>query len=213
MAIAMAPASTARPANWAPMSLGLSGRVAAVVTTRVAAWRWCCGPTAGPGLGLAPELGATVGNSPDGLTAGAVLDSGGSVAGGSAAGGSVVGGSVAGGSVAGGSVPLPGWLGPGAGGADAMTTTPADAWKAAAPGPLALAVRSTCLPRAAAFRTLTLACSSSDWPTGRFPRWQTDLLKSGQTVNRAESTPATWAICAVTVTFRLRLLVLHIQIA
>jgi hypothetical protein len=169
MAIAIAPASTARPASCPPMSRGLSGRVAEVVAARMRlALRSECVPALEPALALG--AGETVGKSPDGSVELVPPRLG------------------SGGSVTGGGVLLAGVLGDGAA---ETATAAAEALKAAAPVPLAAAASLICSPRSAAFRTLTVACSSSDCPSARLPTLQTAPLELGQTVKRGESTCAT----------------------
>jgi hypothetical protein len=141
-------------------------------------------------------LGETVGKSPDGLP-GEVTPRLGS--GGSDTGGTVL---LAGGGVA---------LGVRAGAA--MTTAAAEARKVTAPLAAAVATSLICWPEAAAFRTLTLTCNSSDWPAGSFPRSQVGPILSGQTVNCGESTPLTRPMFTLTITSWLFGLVLQIQIA
>jgi hypothetical protein len=147
-----------------------------------------------PALELVLGAGETVGKSPDG-SVGLVpprLGSGGSDTGGSVA---PVGG-----------VALDD-------GAAETTTAAAAALEAVAPVPLAVAVSLICSPRAAAFCTLTVACSSSDCPSGRLPTLQTEPLALGQTLKRGESTCPTLPILALTDTPWLLALVLQTQIA
>jgi len=107
MAIAMAQASTTKPASCPPISRGLSGSVAETATART---RSALRPVdaAAPELGLALGLGETVGKSPEG-SLGEVPRSG------------------SGGSDTGGSVPAAGGAALDVGLAAAMTTAAAEA--------------------------------------------------------------------------------------
>ena len=211
MAIATAPASTASPASWPPMIRELIGSVADAVVAPGPRCEWPGTATPGLGLegaGLAAGSGETVGNSPAGSPG--RLDVPGS--GCSGGGGTVTGGN-------GGKEPVPGGdvLGDGPGPlpclAGAATTTVRAAWPLNEPWAVARPVSLTCSPSAADLPTLTLTCSSSDWPTGRSPRRQTDRTRSGQTVKRALPTPLASAVLAVTATRVLRACTLQIQTA
>ena len=179
----------------------LSGKVADTVVASgcfgsVLAWL---------GVALEPELGETVGNSPEGSVGevNAPLGSG----------GNEVPGSVLPGTAGSGGMVEPGVVEPGVVELDATTPIVALAWNEVAPVAFAVAVSVTCSPADAASRTRALATISSDWLTGRSPTVQTAPLCCGHTVNLGATTFAAFPTLTVTVVPVLAAPVLHTQIA
>lgn len=175
MAIAMAPARTARPASCPPIRRGSSGTIAEAVAARTGRFLAAGKPRLALGLGL--ESGETVGNSPAGSPG-------------------VIPVPVAGGTVTGGSVTVDagGGVGVTVGGALAdVTVTEPDALKDRVLFPEAVAVSSTCSPFVAALWTQAAACSSSACPAGRAPSPHVEVPEPGQTVKCGEPTCRTCA--------------------
>jgi hypothetical protein len=200
MAIAMALASTARPASCPPMSRGSSGTIADAVTTRVT--RFFAGGKPrlllALGVGVRPGAGEMVGNRPTGLPTPVPVPT-------PAAGGSETGGSVivdGGGEV----VPTDVCLA-------LVTTIDPDPVKECVAVPEAVAVSWTCSPLVAALPTAAVACSSSAWPGGRVPMPQAAEPELGQTVKCGAPTCLTCATWMPTVTDLLVPLVLQTQMA
>jgi hypothetical protein len=176
IAIAMAPASTARPASCPPISRGSSGTIAEAVSARTGRCFLAAGkPRLALGLGL--ESGETVGNSPAGLPGVRPVP----VAGGTDTGGSVT-------------VDAGGGVGVAVGGALAdVTVTEPDALKDRVLFPEAVAVSSTCSPLVAALWTQEAACNSSACPAGRVPIPHFEVPEPGQTVKCGDFTCPTCA--------------------
>jgi hypothetical protein len=195
MAMATAPASTASPASCPPISRGSSGRVADA--TAALTRRGCRLPgTAEVGFGDALLPGVTVGNRLTGLPT--VVPVPGTVVTLPGSGGSA--GTVGAGALGLVGAGVLGLVGAGVLGGAAVIRTLAYAWNETARFPLAVAVSVTFFPAAAVSATLTLAFSSSAWPVGRLPTWQTAPLADGQTVNSAPDTCATCRTAAETLT-------------
>ena len=197
MTIVIALARTTSPASCPPIRRVLNGRVADTVAASgglgsFLAWAWL-GDDA-----LVPDVGETVGNSPEG-SAGVVNAPLGS-----------------GGSDAPGSVP-PGTMGTGgSGGATELDeTTPivALAWKEVAPPARAVAVSVIRSPTEAAAATCVAATISADWLVGKSPTVQTAPFRCGHTVNRGAATLAAFPTLTVTLAPWLTAPVLHTQIA
>ena len=187
MAMATAPASTASPASCPPISRGSSGRIADATAALTRRGGRLPG-TAEVGFGDALLPGVTVGNRLTGLPT--VVPVPGTVVTLPGSGGSA--GTVGAGVL--------GLVGAGVLGGAAVIRTLAYASNETARFPLAVAVSVTFFPAAAVSATLTLAFSSSAWPVGRLPTWQTAPLADGQTVNSAPDTCATCRTAAETLT-------------
>ena len=196
MAIAIALARTTRPASCPPIRRVLSGRVADTVVAS-----GCLGSFLAwldDDDALVPDVGETVGNSPEGSVGvvNAPLGSG----------GNDVPGSV-----------LPGTIGAGGSGGvgelGETTLIVALAWKEVAPPARAVAVSVIRSPTEAAAATRAAATISADWLVGKSPTVQTVPFRCGHTVNRGAATLAAFPALTVTVAPWASAPVLHTQIA
>jgi hypothetical protein len=190
MAMAIAAARTVRPASCPPMRREFSGRVDDTMSASLAVWFFLALP-------LAPDAGATVGNSPDGL----VVDTG-EV--------SPPSGSV--------DTDVPGSESPAFSDGEvdpdveATTSIVALAWKEVALLARAVAVRVIFSPADAEPPTLAAATSSSLWLVSKSPTVQTSPLGCAHTVKPGAATSATFVMPTVTLAASLSAPVLHTKI-
>ena len=192
MAMAIAAARTVRPASCPPMRRELSGRVDDTMAASLAVRSFPDLP-----LVLAPDVGDTVGNSPDGLSSTGEVSA-----------------------PSDGDTDMPGSESPAFADVEvdpdveveATTSIVALAWKEAALLARTVAVRVIFSPADADLRTFAAATSSSLWLVSRSPTVQTLPLGCGHTVKPGAATSATFLMRTVTLAPSLSAPVLHTKI-